>query len=135
MHSTPPISGALQGSINGPHQTSNIRHVGDESLQHPLIPAQELLLANCTFLLWCPDIPYLGYVTVIEQVYQTLNSQDAEELQVEVNTVLKCSHPQNKGKSKQAEENALQQIKRTKKDYIASRQDDSCGSYGQKVLL
>ena len=61
----------------------------------PLTPAQRSLLSKGPNNAIASRHPtHLEYITAIDSACQKLNQQDAEELGVDINRVLKSSHPQ-----------------------------------------
>ena len=61
----------------------------------PLTPAQRSVLAKGpNFAVTPRQPPNLEYITAIEAACTKLSQQDAEELQADINRVLRSSHPQ-----------------------------------------
>ena len=76
----------------------------------PLTKSQESWLAHGPkFAVGAPHIPYLEGVTSFEQVYQSLNSQYAEDLRVDINSVVR--HFISQSIINKWELNALEQLK------------------------
>ena len=71
---------------------NNIWKVGGDPLQITLNQPQESLIAHGSNFAIAPQQPHLEYVTLIEQLCQRLNTQDAKELRMEVNSILRYSH-------------------------------------------
>ena len=62
----------------------------------PLAQVQRSVLAEQLNFAVSPRYPpNLEYITLIESAYTKLSQQDAEELRVDINRVLRSSHPPN----------------------------------------
>ena len=89
--SFPSRHNTLQGSSTS--EEPNPKWVNNLSSK-PLTPAQRSVLAKGhTFVVTPRHPPNLEYITAIEAACTKLSQQDAEELRVDINLVLRSSHP------------------------------------------
>ena len=88
-----------------------------------MTPAQRSVLAKGpNFVVTPRQPPNLEYITAIEAACTKLSQQDAEELRVNINRVLRYSHPPPKPNLSKAQNSALRELKRDR-DHIVLTAD------------
>ena len=97
----------MQGPINNNQTNKWIVNLSSV----PLTPAQESLLAKGpNFALAPPNPPNVEFISAMESVCQQLSDQDAQELRVETNCLLRKAKTQNSNITKE-ERKALKELR------------------------
>ena len=70
-------------------------------IKHPLTPTQGAASPQAKFCWGTPNPPFQEYITAIELVCQSFNTNEAEELRADIYRALRHSHPPKPNLSKE----------------------------------